>query len=116
MSALFVLFLFSAAVPMGLALVLDRLLGEPRRFHPLVGFGRYAAAVERLCRRFGSNRGVGLVAWSLAVLPWVALAGSLRISNLWLGLVLDVGLLYFAIGSRSLAEHAPRGSDAAAGR
>lgn len=62
MSALFVLFLFSAAVPMGLALLLDRLLGEPRRFHPLVGFGRYAAVVERLCRRFGSNRAVGLAA------------------------------------------------------
>jgi adenosylcobinamide-phosphate synthase len=106
MSALFVLFLFSAAVPMGLALVLDRLLGEPRRFHPLVGFGRYAAAVERLCRRFGSNRGVGLVAWSLAVLPWVALAGSLHAEGGWLRLGLDVGLLYLAVGGRSLAEHA----------
>jgi adenosylcobinamide-phosphate synthase len=106
MSALFVLFLFSAAVPMGLALVLDRLLGEPRRFHPLVGFGRYGAAVERLCRRFGSNRGVGLLAWSLAVLPWVALAGSLHAEGGWLRLALDVGLLYLAVGGRSLAEHA----------
>ena len=106
MSALFVLFLFSAAVPMGLALVLDRLLGEPRRCHPLVGFGRYAAAVERLCRRLGSNRAVGLAAWSLAVLPWVALAGSLHAEGGWLRLGLDVGLLYLAVGGRSLAEHA----------
>lgn len=106
MSALFVLFLFSAAVPMGLALLLDRLLGEPRRFHPLVGFGRYAAVVERLCRRFGSNRAVGLAAWSVAVLPWVALAGSVHAEGGWLRLGLDVGLLYLAVGGRSLAEHA----------
>ena len=29
------------------AVVLDRLLGEVRRFHPLVGFGNLAAAVEK---------------------------------------------------------------------
>lgn len=28
--------------------LLDLLLGEPRRFHPLVGFGKFAAALERL--------------------------------------------------------------------
>ena len=28
------------------AVVLDRLLGEPRRWHPLVGFGRLAQALE----------------------------------------------------------------------
>ena len=98
--------LLSIAIPMGLGLLLDRLLGEPPHHHPLVGFGRYASAIERLFRRLGANRGIGLLAWSAAILPWVALAGSLRESNIWLGLLLDVGLLYFAIGSRSLAEHA----------
>ncbi|MEK7697410.1 MAG: cobalamin biosynthesis protein, partial [Pseudomonadota bacterium] len=29
------------------AVLLDRFLGEPRRFHPLVGFGRLAEALER---------------------------------------------------------------------
>jgi adenosylcobinamide-phosphate synthase len=106
MSALHLAALFPIAIPMALGLILDRLLGEPSRFHPLVGFGRYASAVERLFRRVGASRGVGLLAWSAAVLPWVALAGSLRTANLWVGLLLDVGLLYFAIGSRSLAEHA----------
>ena len=101
MSALFVLFLFSAAVPMGLALVLDRLLGEPRRFHPLVGFGRYAAAVERLCRRFGSNRGVGLVAWSLAVLPWVALACA--VGSAVFGMMIILFTLPLALGLLDLA-------------
>ena len=98
--------LLSVTIPMGLGLLLDRLLGEPPHHHPLVGFGRYASAIERLFRRLGANRGIGLLAWSAAILPWVALAGSLRESNIWLGLLLDVGLLYFAIGSRSLAEHA----------
>jgi adenosylcobinamide-phosphate synthase len=106
MSALHLAALFPIAIPMALGLILDRLLGEPSRFHPLVGFGCYASAVERLFRRVGASRGVGLLAWSAAVLPWVALAGSLRTANLWVGLLLDVGLLYFAIGSRSLAEHA----------
>ncbi len=106
MSALHLAVLFSVAVPLGLGLLLDRLFGEPRHHHPLVGFGRYATAIERLFRRLGSNRGVGLLAWSAAVLPWVAVAGSLKAGNAWLGLALDVGLLYFAVGSRSLAEHA----------
>ncbi|MDD3329344.1 MAG: adenosylcobinamide-phosphate synthase CbiB [Zoogloea sp.] len=106
MLPLFLAALLPIAVPMALSLLLDRLLGEPRRFHPLVGFGRYAAKVEHLMRRFGANRGVGLLAWSLAVLPWVAVAGSLKEADAWLGLGIDIGLLYFALGNRSLAEHA----------
>ena len=31
-----------------LAFVLDRALGEPKKFHPLVGLGRWAKFVERL--------------------------------------------------------------------
>ncbi|MGO4465669.1 cobalamin biosynthesis protein, partial [Pseudoduganella sp. RAF53_2] len=31
--------------------LLDLLLGEPRRFHPLVGFGKLAAALERRLNR-----------------------------------------------------------------
>ena len=91
---------------MAAGLLADRVFGEVHRFHPLVGFGRYAAVVERLCRRFGSNRAVGLAAWSVAVLPWVALAGSVHAEGGWLRLGLDVGLLYLAVGGRSLAEHA----------
>ncbi|MDD2988864.1 MAG: adenosylcobinamide-phosphate synthase CbiB [Zoogloea sp.] len=106
MLALLLAALFPVVVPLLLGLSLDRLLGEPRRFHPLVGFGRYAAAVERLMRRIGSYRGAGLLAWIVAVLPWVALAGSLKEAHVWLGVVVDVGLLYFAVGGRSLAEHA----------
>lgn len=85
--------------------VLDRLLGEPARWHPLVGFGRLAGAAERRLRRGApghalGNRLRGLAAWGLLVLPAVALAA-------WLAHpLLDALLLWFALGARSLAEHA----------
>ena len=83
------------------AVLLDRLLGEVRRFHPLVGFGNLAAAVEKRLnnRRLPS----GLLAWALVVLPFVALAFALRPLAPF---ALDVALLYFALGAQSLCEHA----------
>ena len=93
----------SLAMPLAAlaAVMLDRLLGEPRRFHPLVGFGNLAAAIEkRLNRR---SIATGLLGWALAVLPWVALAFALRPLAPF---VVDVALLYFALGAQSLGEHA----------
>ncbi|HRP23791.1 adenosylcobinamide-phosphate synthase CbiB [Thauera sp.] len=85
----------------------DRLLGEARRFHPLVGFGRWAAAIEAAVRHHvGAQRGAGALAWVLAVLPWVALALWLRTLQPWAHWPVDIALLYFALGGRSLAEHA----------
>jgi adenosylcobinamide-phosphate synthase len=56
--------------------LLDLLLGEPRRWHPLVGFGRLAAAIERRLNRSGGATGagrvLGVLAWALAVVPLVA--------------------------------------------
>lgn len=86
-----------------LALALDAWLGEPRRWHPLVGFGRYAGALERRC--YGRQRGRGVLAVALAVLPWLALAyGLARLP--WIGAGLAVLGLYSAIGRRSLGQHA----------
>ena len=83
------------------AVLLDRLLGEVSRFHPLVGFGNLAAFIEkRLNRR---TIAAGLLAWLLAVTPWVALACWLRPLAPF---AVDVVLLYFALGARSLGEHA----------
>lgn len=83
------------------AVLLDRLLGEPGRWHPLVGFGKLAAAVEkRLNRR---TQLAGILAWALVVLPPVALALLLRP---YAPFAVDVALLYFALGAHSLAEHA----------
>lgn len=83
------------------AVLLDRLFGEVRRFHPLVGFGTLAAAIEkRLNRRTIVG---GVLGWALAVLPWVALALALRP---FAPFAVDVLLLYFSLGARSLCEHA----------
>lgn len=38
-------------------LIADRLLGDPRRGHPVAGFGRAAAAAERLLWRDHRGRG-----------------------------------------------------------
>ena len=83
------------------AVVLDHLFGELRRFHPLVGFGNLAAAIERRLNR--RSIASGLLGWSLAVLPWVGIACALRPLAPFAS---DVLLLYFALGARSLGEHA----------
>ena len=85
---------------------LDRLLGEPKRWHPLVGFGNVASAVEKSVNRKGGSRLVGLLAWSIVVLPPVLLAGFL--CTLPLGWLLHPLLLCFALGGRALEEHGER--------
>lgn len=107
--------LFAFSVPSSLWLplaavagvVLDRLLGEAKRFHPLVGFGALADTIERLLNRGTRRRASGVLAWVLTVLPWAALAFWARRIN-GFGWLIDVILLYVALGGRSLAEHAER--------
>lgn len=91
-----------------LALLTDAVLGEPKRFHPLVGFGKLAARVERWANLGGSSsrRRKGLLGWMLLVLPMPLLL-------VWLTPQLSEGAaffvavicLYFSIGWRSLREH-----------
>ncbi|WP_240732611.1 MULTISPECIES: adenosylcobinamide-phosphate synthase CbiB [Dyella] len=90
------------------AVLLDLLLGEPRRAHPLVAFGRWAAWCERCT--YGASRWRGVLAWSLAVLPLVSITSGLawfawQVSPWMYGLYSAV-VLYLAIGLRSLGEHA----------
>lgn len=85
--------------------LIDRCLGEPRRWHPLVGFGWLADRVERGLRQGApghalGNRLRGLIGWLLLVAPFTALAILLSHP------LLDALLLGFALGGRSLVEHA----------
>ena len=87
-----------------LAVLLDRLLGEPPRWHPLVGFGWLAQRIE--ARLFAVCRLRGVIAVALLV-GGFALAAFLAQRSLgsW-AWPLDVALLYLAIGATSLGAHA----------
>ncbi|MDG4597737.1 MAG: adenosylcobinamide-phosphate synthase CbiB [Candidatus Contendobacter sp.] len=92
------------------AVLLDWRLGEPRCWHPLAGFGRLAQRVEvfvygppELNADLRRARGVGAV---IALLVPFAVAAWLLSAIPLLGSVVALGLLYLAIGARSLAEHA----------
>jgi adenosylcobinamide-phosphate synthase len=92
------------------AVLLDWAVGEPRRFHPLVGFGWLAEAVER--GLYGGSRcspGVrrlrGLLALTLLLLPFTAVtAGLARLP--YVGDLFAMLTLAFALGHRSLHDHA----------
>lgn len=82
--------------------LLDLLLGEARRWHPLVGFGNLAMLIERRLNQPGARVLRGALAWLLAVAPLTALAVlACGAAGWWL----HVALLYFAIGLRSLRDH-----------
>lgn len=87
---------------------LDALLGEPRRAHPLVGFGRMAQAIERGMHR--DARIAGVAAWCVVVLPVVAVVAGishlLMLWSSWAAAAFSAAMLYLAVGHRSLGEHA----------
>ncbi|HRD64797.1 MAG TPA: adenosylcobinamide-phosphate synthase CbiB [Candidatus Competibacter sp.] len=92
------------------AVLLDWRLGEPHRWHPLAGFGWLAQRVEalgygppELSADLRRGRGVGAVI--VLLVPFTVAAWLLAAIPL-LGLAVALGLLYLAIGARSLAEHA----------
>ncbi|HRX62205.1 MAG TPA: adenosylcobinamide-phosphate synthase CbiB [Candidatus Competibacter sp.] len=92
------------------AVLLDWRLGEPRRWHPLAGFGWLAQRVEVLA--YGSpktnaelRRARGIGAVIVLLVPFAAAAWLLGAIPL-LGSVMALGLLALAIGAQSLAEHA----------
>ena len=91
--------LTETALLLAAGVALDLLLGEARRWHPLIGFGKMAILIERRLNRGRWRLLRGALAWALAVLPLAMLA---TLANSY---VLHALLLYFAIGLRSLREH-----------
>lgn len=96
----------SITLSLSFGILLDCLLGELPRWHPLVGFGRCAQCLECFANR-GDGRFVrGMLAWCLLVLPVPLLVWWLVPQNLiW---VSNGIALYFALGSRALVEHGMR--------
>ena len=85
---------------------LDAALGEPKRWHPLVGFGKLANRLEQRFNPSGGGwRSHGVSAWCLAVLPLTLLA-VLLVQLPWIGWLVQIVALYAALGLRSLDQHA----------
>jgi len=101
--------IFAAALLGGL--LLDAILGEVSRFHPLVGFGRLANAIEKRLNRSAAASAArlarGALAWALAVLPLTMLAAWACAQPLAPAAqaALHAILLYFCLGLRSLRDH-----------
>jgi len=86
------------------ALLLDAWLGEPRRFHPLVGFGKLAECIER--HIYADSRLRGCIAVLLLIVPLTLLTTFVNLIS-W-HFVIDALLLYLVIGWNSLSAHAQR--------
>ncbi|MDP2786734.1 MAG: adenosylcobinamide-phosphate synthase CbiB [Pseudomonadota bacterium] len=89
------------------AVALDWLLGEPRRWHPLAGFGRLAAWLER--RFYAPDRWRGALAVAVLLLPMTWLAVTLAELPGTFGaafsMAFSIWALYFALGHKSLHDH-----------
>jgi adenosylcobinamide-phosphate synthase len=98
----------SIALGMLLAVALDAWLGEPRRAHPLVAFGRLAGWIEKFL--YANRVSAGALAWALAVLPPLLLVSialqMLKLYAPWLAQAAGALLLYATLGLRSLGQHA----------
>ncbi|TQV89626.1 adenosylcobinamide-phosphate synthase CbiB [Aliikangiella coralliicola] len=113
--------MLTGVLVLSIAIIIDRYFGEVSRFHPLVGFGNLANQIESrfnkkmLCGRSRVQtlkRLYGFFAWNIVVLPlpvsYYLASTSLpseAISN-WLFILLDIIVVYFAIGLNSLKQHA----------
>ncbi|AEF53575.1 adenosylcobinamide-phosphate synthase CbiB [Marinomonas posidonica] len=105
-------FISTNALILIIALLLDRLIGEPKSWHPLVWFGRWVDLVRQYTMapqtaKAGQQKRAGVFAWGLAVIPWLLVLYALFwLLPTWLDRSLAVLIVYFAIGWQSLREHA----------
>ena len=92
-----------------LALLLDWLLGEPKRFHPLVGFGLWANCIEKKLNTEQVSRAQGSMALLITIGPislMVFLMDDYLQSYTVIYPIYCAVVLYFTIGWQSLIQHA----------
>jgi adenosylcobinamide-phosphate synthase len=83
--------------------LLDRIFGDPARFHPVAGFGRFAAALERLCWRPSRTVGVAYAGFLTAGAVLVVLAADRSLGRRPLARVaLRSAVVWLTLGGRSL--------------
>ncbi len=93
-----------------IAVLLDRLFGEPSKLHPLIGFGIYANKLESTLNggksHYIARFSKGCLAWGLAVIPITLLAYCLsHIGNELWHFIISAIFGWLAIGWKSLKEH-----------
>ena len=89
------------------AFVLDAVFGEPRRGHPLAGFGHMTELAEILCRRRSlSARWQGVCAVALLLLPLLGIGVLLRLLPNTVFFIVGSVIVYFCIALQSLGDHA----------
>lgn len=95
------------ALVCAVALLLDQVLGEPRRGHPVVGFGALATRLEQRLNRYpGDGLWRGLLAVMVLVVPLTLVAWVLVcLFPPWLVPVLEAIGLWLALSLRGLREH-----------
>lgn len=93
-----------------LSILLDRALGEPKRAHPLVFFGRCVTTVETYFHpstdvSFVKQQWRGFLATLCLLLP-VTLLAILLVKPPVIGSLFSIVLLYLCLGLKSLQQHA----------
>lgn len=95
-----------------IAVFTDTLLGEPKKWHPLAGFGKLASRVESVLFNIRINDTpramniLGSIAWLVTVIPFVVLVYYLASVNAVMYWVVSIVAVYLCIGNYSLAQHA----------
>jgi adenosylcobinamide-phosphate synthase len=95
----------AAAIALGTGA--DALAGDPRRWHPVAGFGRAATALERAAHRPTLRAGAvyaALLTGAVTAAAWAAERGLRR--RPLARTLLQAGCLWAALGGRSLAREA----------
>ncbi len=99
-----------------LAVFLDARFAEPRRWHPLVGFGSLAAWLDAKVNLSSTDdqyrKRMGVVCWILLVTPlpivilYLQCQSPTWFASTWIGVILSALCLYFSMGWSSLRQHA----------
>ena len=84
----------------------DRVLGDPRRFHPVAGFGRTAAALERVSYADDRRRGVGHEAVLVGGVTAAAWCAQRRARSPLAATLLTAVVTWAVLGGRSLEREA----------
>ncbi|MFI5534930.1 cobalamin biosynthesis protein [Nocardia sp. NPDC051900] len=95
----------ATALGLLLGFALDRTFGDPRRWHPVAGFGSAVAALESVT--YADRRAAGLVHEALAVGAVVGLGAAVRRG----GVVATAAATWTVLGGRSLARTGRRMAD-----